>query len=400
MERKTLQTHAGHHTFARHFQTNNTFMKKHSAFLLPALLSIGLMRPSAAVAQDPCDGLSVVVESGCLGEDIGWAVVDQVIGATNPTNILWSTGETVQFVPGLPNGDHWVMVTDANGCWDKVDFTIDCSKDEEPCQLRTQTMGGWGAVANGNNPATYRDANFAAAFPGGLTIGCTNTLTLTSALAVQNFLPSAGQSQMLPAGNMIDPVNYGNTIVGQLVALTLSVGFDANDPDFATGGWLGAAVINNGPFMGMTVQQLLDEANNYVGGCGSMYTKSQLNTALTMVNENFVDGTTNNGYVDCSATLEARILMDPTSTVQVRTFPVPATSTLNVEVLSDRTGVIHMTMMDALGRTVMQHGNEAFQEKELRTVVLDLNSLNNGSYILTIARDGVVLRTDRVIISR
>jgi hypothetical protein len=35
----------------------------------------------------------------------------------------------------------------------------------------TVTQGGWGADANGNNPGTYRDANFSAAFPNGVQIG-------------------------------------------------------------------------------------------------------------------------------------------------------------------------------------------------------------------------------------
>ncbi|MEE9461087.1 MAG: hypothetical protein V3V53_04610, partial [Bacteroidales bacterium] len=36
---------------------------------------------------------------------------------------------------------------------------------------RTQTPGGWGAKAAGNNPGTYRDLNFDNAFPNGLVVG-------------------------------------------------------------------------------------------------------------------------------------------------------------------------------------------------------------------------------------
>ncbi len=58
--------------------------------------------------------------------------------------------------------------------------------------FRTQTQGGWGAIPNGNNPGVYVHTNFAAAFPSGLTIGCSsgNKLVLTSAQAVTDFLPS------------------------------------------------------------------------------------------------------------------------------------------------------------------------------------------------------------------
>ncbi|MDQ3100610.1 MAG: T9SS type A sorting domain-containing protein, partial [Bacteroidota bacterium] len=82
------------------------------------------------------------------------------------------------------------------------------------------------------------------------------------------------------------------------------------------------------------------------------------------------------------------------------TYPVPATTTLNVEVRADRQGVISMQMIDALGRTVLQHSNEAFMEGELRTVTLDLGAVNNGSYLMTILQNGVVIRTDRVMVSK
>lgn len=40
-----------------------------------------------------------------------------------------------------------------------------------PCQdFKTFTIGGWGTQCSGGNTGCYRDANFAAAFPNGLTI--------------------------------------------------------------------------------------------------------------------------------------------------------------------------------------------------------------------------------------
>lgn len=62
------------------------------------------------------------------------------------------------------------------------------------CMNRTYTIGGWGAE-NLNTPQThYLYQNFDAAFPNDLVIGCAsgNTLTLTSAQEVTNFLPSGG----------------------------------------------------------------------------------------------------------------------------------------------------------------------------------------------------------------
>ncbi len=57
--------------------------------------------------------------------------------------------------------------------------------------FRTQTQGGWGAECAGNNQSCYLIANFDAAFPDGLAIGCvTGNLLLTTSVATIEFLPS------------------------------------------------------------------------------------------------------------------------------------------------------------------------------------------------------------------
>ncbi len=40
----------------------------------------------------------------------------------------------------------------------------------------------------------------------------------------------------------------------------------------------------------MTVQQILDEANSFLGGCGSTFTADELTTVLAAINESFVPG--------------------------------------------------------------------------------------------------------------
>lgn len=161
------------------------------------------------------------------------------------------------------------------------------------CQLRTQTMGGWGAPPKGNNPGKYLHTHFAAAFPAGLSIGCQSgyTLKLTSAQAVTSFLPSGGQPRALTS-NLVNPGSgYNNTFAGQVAALALSVGFDAFDPNFGLSSTpLGSAIINSGTFTGMTVQQVLDEANKALGGCATTYSISALNSIVSSINESFVDG--------------------------------------------------------------------------------------------------------------
>jgi hypothetical protein len=92
---------------------------------------------------------------------------------------------------------------------------------------------------------------------------------------------------------------YTNVLAGQLVAATLNVVFDQADPSFApSSGWIGDAVIATGAFAGMTVEELLQAAGQFIGGCPSSYSATALNEALTALNENFDNGA-NNGYILC-----------------------------------------------------------------------------------------------------
>ena len=168
--------------------------------------------------------------------------------------------------------------------------------------LRTQTPGGWGAPANGNNPGAYLTANFDDAFGDFITVGCYPGdfyIKLTSAQAIINLLPTGGQAKKLTA-NATDPASIQNVLVGHLVALTLSVGFDEFDADFGAGGVnLGDMVIGSGTFEGWTVSAFLEEANKVLGGCSTTYTIQQVLTTASAINENYVDGKIDLGCLEC-----------------------------------------------------------------------------------------------------
>ncbi|MCB0762332.1 MAG: LamG domain-containing protein [Flavobacteriales bacterium] len=178
-------------------------------------------------------------------------------------------------------------------------------------QLRTQTPGGWGAPPNGNNPGMYLHQHFNAAFPNGLTIGCNNTLTLTNAQAVTDFLPSGTTPTTLPAGDLVDPAGgYSNVFAGHLVALTLSVTFDNMDSGFGASDLaLEDMVLQSGSFQGMTVGALLQLANEAIGGCLD-YDYPAISSALASCNENYVDGTTNQGFLGCSYGFDCAVLVN------------------------------------------------------------------------------------------
>lgn len=165
--------------------------------------------------------------------------------------------------------------------------------------FRTQTQGGWGAPAHGNNPGNYLHDHFTAAFPNGLTVGCTYKITLTSAQAITDYLPGGGTPAVLTT-NYTNPVKFQNNLASQLITLTLSVQFDLYDPKFSSSSLhLGSLLIGSGPFKGMSVNDFLKEANKVLGGCPSNYTAAQISDALTAINENFDDGTANGGFLVC-----------------------------------------------------------------------------------------------------
>jgi len=170
-------------------------------------------------------------------------------------------------------------------------------------QLRTQTQGGWGAPPNGNNSGMYLHNNFAAAFPTGLTVGCAGgyTVKYTSAGAITEFLPAGGEPGVLEA-NAVNPADNSikNVLIGQVTALALSVAFDKHDANFGEGdNLLGDMYINEGPFQGMTVNQFLVIANDVLGGCNTTYTAKDVNDVADKINNNYVDGKRNNGYLVC-----------------------------------------------------------------------------------------------------
>lgn len=183
---------------------------------------------------------------------------------------------------------------------------------QQECKgFRSQTQGGWGADPHGNNPGVYLQNNFAGVFPSGLTIGCAtgNQLVLTSSSTVNAFLPSGTTPSLLPAGTLTDPGgSYSNVLAGQLVTAVLNLGFDLYDPNFSSNTiHTGDLVITSGTFKGWTINQLIAEANSTIGGCSNTYSASDLNDALTSFNENYDNGTVDNGFTTCTAVCDIAV---------------------------------------------------------------------------------------------
>ncbi len=145
---------------------------------------------------------------------------------------------------------------------------------------------------------------FADAFPDGLVVGDPDnfTIKLNSATAIKVLLPTGGKPAVLKKSYK-DPVGIKNVLVGHIVALSLSIGFDAYDESFGEAeGYLKDLIIADGHgFDGMNVADVLHEANLVLGGGSKSCSPSRMTEILTKINEYFVDGKQSGKYTlfDC-----------------------------------------------------------------------------------------------------
>ncbi len=202
---------------------------------------------------------------------------------------------------------------------DAFDGPLTCLPEEPPAhndEWRTHTQGGWGTRARGNNPGTFRDANFDGAFPDGLSIGMAgNSASFNSSRAIKCFLPQGGKPGTLDqdyttyadAGSCKRHCRSTNAgvLAGQTVALTLNVTFDeyckgSADCTFSGGDnsiLLKQLVVVSGSGTecdGWTVEAILNTANAVLAGTDSL-SPSAINKCVSKVNENFVKK--NKGYL-------------------------------------------------------------------------------------------------------
>jgi len=237
-------------------------------------------------------------------------------------------------------------------------------------QFKTFTIGGWGTDCSGNNPGCYRDANFDAAFPDGVMIGCgSNTLTFTSSAAVANYLPAGGSSAVLN-GSAVDPTSSRGVLSSQVLAIALAVGFDVYDPNFsASSSSFGSLTIKSGTFSGMSIASFLQVANNVLGGCSTQYSLSSINEAATAINENFDNGTVDNGYLNCSRGISLNIQIGS-----------------NPDVCQDGNGLVTITITGGTAPYQLQiyKNNVLISTVNSNDAVAYLSGLGTGNFSVTV----------------
>ncbi|HNW90091.1 MAG TPA: T9SS type A sorting domain-containing protein [Bacteroidales bacterium] len=373
------------------FQTSNVFILAAGNHVITVMDAAGCSDQSIITITVPASLQVTVQESNpvCQG---GISIITlNVTGGTAPYTYMIGNTTFPDNVFYFPTGTYAITVIDANNCTQTVLVTVDCPD----CNYTTYTQIQWGDPSSAPaSPGQYLNNNFTGAFPNGLTIGCDNTLVLTSAQAIWDFLPSGPASGLLPSGTMVNPgMNYENLLAGHIVAATLNIVFDQYDPNFSySSGIFGDLVIASGDFIGWTAQELLDSANAFIGGCGSNYTEAQYLTALNLLNQSFYNGAKSYGYyLDCynygnyqkaysSPTgIENSSSMADTKPV---VFPVPVKDVLNV---SWDKGITMIEMYDALGKLVYKEkvDNET-------NMLIDFSKFSQGVYNIRINNSEVL----------
>ncbi|MBI2529429.1 MAG: DUF11 domain-containing protein [Candidatus Rokubacteria bacterium] len=159
----------------------------------------------------------------------------------------------------------------------------------------TYTQSGWGAKPSGSSAGKRLADHFALVYPSGVVIGGTKTITLTSAAAVDAFLPQAGTPAKLTQ-DYVNPTSPISSLAGQVLALRLNVDFSA--AGLTTMGFATLTVVE-GELAGMTVNDVLALGNSVLGG-GAVppgLKLSELTQVIRLINSNFDGGAHDNDYL-------------------------------------------------------------------------------------------------------
>lgn len=291
-----------------------------------------------------CDTVSLT-DIGAVSDDPGCV---SVTNGTMLDEIIAATGiegtQTVRNVTGdvsCLGGDCSTMITNTavltcdddsliSGSPAMASFAVTCMGSDPRIEVGdfcTQTQGGWGTPAFGNNAGTLLMENFLDFWedppwlvigdlggPGG---GSPFSLRLSRHWRVANFLPQGGPPSSLTA-DLTDPVtSSAGVFAGQLVAATINVTFDAADPQIRKDGTPGFAPGTLGQLtyvegcvdaalVGKTVNEVIAWSNEAIGGVAlgaiaglpAGVTIADLNNALSVLNENFADCDTNLGCLE------------------------------------------------------------------------------------------------------
>lgn len=358
----------------------------------------------------PPTAFPVNIEDG-LWHDVvfNWNATTKTMTVSFLSNTYTYTGDIVNTIFGGSSMVYWGF-TAATGSYTPIEHKVCIINNPPPppgdCgQLRTQTPGGWGAEPHGNNPGAYLHDHFAAAFPSGVTVGATPNYyaRFTTAQAITDYLPAGGPAKKLTQ-NYTDPAtsDLKNVLVQHLLALSLSVRFDQVDPSFGSAGiQLGNMIIGSGAFQGWTVTAFLAEANKVLGGTSNAYSVQDVLETAAAINENYVDGKMDGGYLDCpDGQVSApgnRIIREDMVMPGFSVQPNPSTGRFAFRLNKGTAGLAQVQVSNASGRIIETRSVPLVGKGQ--TLWFDLTSQAPGIYMVRVATNEGV-ETHKVVIHK
>jgi hypothetical protein len=317
----------------------------------------------------PISIATVSTNCSSFGNNDGTATVSVNSGGVAPYSFMWSNGQTNALASQLISGTYIVTVTDANGCTATANAFVN-----EPAPICFGFVSGhvvtyFNPANGGDSLSNYLDNNFGVVFNDTLVLGCSTgySLTFTSAQAVKDFLPTSGNPKSL-AQSYINPdtLDLQNTLAAQLLALALNIKFDLSNPDFApmsTVNFRDLTIVEPGPFYGYTVQQLYDEANSFIGGCGSINTGAQIRTMLSIVNSSWNLGSQTNGSLACPGAAAAKFEYGKTANdeLNLNAYPNPNRGNFNLSYYAVNAEPVTIKIMDLTGHQIAHFASQSIE---------------------------------------
>ncbi len=167
----------------------------------------------------------------------------------------------------------------------------------------------------------------------------------------------------------------------------MNVGFDSYSASFGAGtNNLADMYCNFSNFYGVKVSDLLAEANLRISGATTTHTISQLNTALTKLNENYDNGTTDEGDFVCEVEdNDAPVYLNNTINTNFNSFdksiniyPNPAVNSFNLSFNSNNDQVATVKVFNISGQLLFTETHSLTHGLNTINVTIDNISINSN----------------------
>jgi hypothetical protein len=325
-----------------------------------------------------------------------------VSGGTYPYYYSWSNGSISDTANSLPSGIIKLYVTDRNGCQiaDSAvvpESLISCSG------FVTYPTSSWASSIAGLYARQHFTDYFK--FSDYLAVGCIagGRIRFSNYEAVRNALMANGAPWPLALGTDLlnpDTLQVSNILAAEIMALTLNMVSDSADEHFSPATpLLSRLTVARGPLVGKSVRFVLDQANQFLGGCTSTYSGAQLLEAVRAINLNFEDGRRDLGFLYCQPSDPEPDMNTIRFNGGVSIYPNPSYGPFVVRFDIKEPSNVRVSLFDAKGALVYDH-NAGFLSQGYQSILIGGSPrLASGIYMLKLVI-GESVKTYKVMVGK